>query len=408
MPTERRHFDRRERQRRLLVRHHLAAPGPSVEQVAGDLVGLHSSDPATVVLAARARLDPFAVRDLEDALYERRSLLRMLAMRRTMFVVPRELAPVLDAACTRALVPGERRKLVALLTAAGVTDDVDGWIERVGAETLATLRAEGPLPASRLTKLVPELALQVKVGTGTRQEGLVGVSTRMLFLLSTERALARGRPLGSWLSSQYRWAPMDEWLGEWPHLEERAARAELARCWLRSFGPGTIDDLAWWTKWTKAAVRLALADVGAVEVTADTGDDPAAPAWVLPDDLDDLDARLVPDGTASDGVPPISLLPGLDPTVMGWKHRTWYLGPHRGPLFDRNGNAGPTVWVGGRAVGAWSQRADGTVVYRLLEDVARGDVERIDAAARRVTEWMDGVRVTPRFPTPLERELANG
>ena len=102
----------------------------------------------------------------------------------------------------------------------------------------------------------------------------------------------------------------------------------------------------------------------------------------------------------------MNLLPGLDPTIMGWKHRTWYLGPHRGPLFDRNGNAGPTVWVGGRAVGAWSQRPGGEVVHCLLEDVAVRDSRRIETAGRRLTEWMDGVRVTPRFPTPLERELA--
>ena len=115
-----RHIDRGERQRRLVVRHHLAHPAATVEEVAGDLVGLHSSDPATVVLSLWARLDPFAVADLEDALYERRALLRILAMRRTMFVVPLDLAAVMDAACTRALVPGERRKLVAMLETAGV------------------------------------------------------------------------------------------------------------------------------------------------------------------------------------------------------------------------------------------------------------------------------------------------
>jgi hypothetical protein len=145
-------------------------------------------------------------------------------------------------------------------------------------------------------------------------------------------------------------------------------------------------------------VRSALADVGAVAITTDTGDDHAAPAWVLADDLDDT--PLLADAA------PVTLLPSLDPTIMGWKHRTWYLGPHRGPLFDRNGNAGPTVWVGGQAVGAWSQRAGGEVVTGLLEDVATRDRRRIDAAARDLTSWMDGVRVTPRFTTPLERELA--
>jgi hypothetical protein len=397
-----RHIDGAERRRRLLVRHHLAAPASSafsVEEVARDLVGLHSSDPASVFLSARARLLPFAVADLEDALYERRSLLRMLAMRRTMFVVPLDLAPVLQAACTNALVGAEHRRLVSMLIEAGVATDVEAWIIRVEGETIAALRSAGePLPAARLTKLVPDLALQFKTAVGKSYEGTVGVSTRLLFLLSTKGRIARGRPLGSWVSSQYRWAPMEDWVGPLPELPAAAARAELVRRWLRAYGPGTLDDIAWWTKWTKADVRSALAAVGAVEVTTDTGDEPAAPAWVLAEDLEDTP----PVG----GAATIALLPSLDPTIMGWRHRTWYLSAHRGALFDRNGNAGPTVWVGGRAVGAWSQRAGGEVVTRLLEDVSARDRRRVDAAARDLTVWMDGVRVTPRFTTPLERELS--
>jgi hypothetical protein len=392
-----RHLDAAERRRRLLVRHHLAAPAAAVEQVAGDVVGLHSSDPATVVLAARARLDPFTVADLEDALYERRALLRMLAMRRTMFVVPLDLAAVLQASCTNALVPGERRKLLAMLHDAGVAQDVDAWIARLEAETMEALAEHGPLAANQLTKLIPDLALQFKVAVGKRYEGTIGVSTRLLFLMSTQGLIARTRPLGSWISSQYRWARMVDWIGELPASDASAARAELVARWLRAFGPGTLEDLAWWTKWTKADVRAALRANHAVEVTVDVDDDgsPAA-AWVLPDDLDDT-----PDPGST-----VNLLPALDPTIMGWRDRGWYLGPHRAPLFDRNGNAGPTVWVDGRAVGAWSQRAGGEVVTALLEPVGRTAARRIAAAAAGLTTWMDGVRVTPRFPTPLDRQLA--
>jgi hypothetical protein len=398
-----RHIDGAERRRRLLVRHHLAAPAETVDVVADDAVGLHSTDPASVVLSARARLDPFAVGDLEDALYERRTLLRLLAMRRTMFVAPIELAAVMNASCTRALVPGEQRRLAEMLVEAGVTTDPDDWIERVEAATVAALRAAGePLAANQLTKLVPDLDRQLRIAVGKKYEGTVGVSTRILFLVAAKGLIARGRPMGSWLSTQYRWAPMDEWIGRLPDLDQRAARAELVRRWLRSYGPGTVDDLAWWTKWTRREVTVALADIAAVAVTTDTGDDPAAPAFVLADDLDDTLAA----DADPDGAPPVALLPCLDPTIMGWKHRTWYLGPHRAPLFDRTGNAGPTIWVGGRAVGAWSQREGGEVVTRLLEDVPKRDEARVDAAARALTGWMDGMRVTPRFATPLSRELA--
>src|SRR5207249_8183383 len=108
-------------------------------------------------------------------------------------------------------------------------------------------------------------------------------------------------------------------------------------------------------------------------------------------------------------VPPepwAALLPALDPTVMGWTERAWFLGPHGPALFDRSGNAGATAWWDGRIVGGWAQRKDGEVVFRLLEDLGTDAMTVIAAAADRLTTWFGDVRVTPRFRTPLERELS--
>ena len=75
--------------------------------------------------------------------------------------------------------------------------------------------------------------------------------------------------------------------------------------------------------------------------------------------------------------PFVTLLPGLDPTTMGWKERAWYLGDHRPRIFDTNGNGGPTVWVDGRIVGGWAQRKTGEVVFRLLEDIGAERAEQV-------------------------------
>ena len=89
---------------------------------------------------------------------------------------------------------------------------------------------------------------------------------------------------------------------------------------------------------------------------------------------------------------------------MGWFDRDWYLGGHRGQVFDTNGNAGPTAWWNGRVVGGWIQDADGRVELRLLEDVGRGARTALDAAGQiELTDWLDGVRISPRFPSPLSR-----
>jgi hypothetical protein len=101
-----------------------------------------------------------------------------------------------------------------------------------------------------------------------------------------------------------------------------------------------------------------------------------------------------------------ALLPALDATPMGWSQRDWFLGDHRPQLFDRSGNVGPTVWWDGRIVGGWAQRADGEIAFRLLEDVGADARAAVEAEAARLGAWIGDVRFTPRFRTPLERELS--
>lgn len=360
--------------------------------VALSLGGIHSSDPATVYLAAWARLSDFAVEDLEQALYEDRSLVRMLGMRRTMFVVTREGAATMDAACTKALVDGERRRQITLVEDSGIADDGAAFTDRVAAATLEALEARGMATATELREDVPELKQKIHFGEGKSWKGSVGLSTRVLFLLATEGRIVRGRPKGSWTSSQYRWAPTKAWLGgPLPELDRDVTRADLARNWFRTFGPGTELDLKWWTGWNLGTTRASIAAVGAVEVEIDEGI-----GYALEDDLE---TEPPPDAWAA-------LLPGLDPTVMGWKERDWFLGDHAAQLFDRNGNAGPTVWWNGRVVGGWAQRPDGEVVVEMLEHVDGSAAALIDARAADLTEWLDGTVVTPRFRTPLEKRLS--
>ncbi len=91
---------------------------------------------------------------------------------------------------------------------------------------------------------------------------------------------------------------------------------------------------------------------------------------------------------------------------MGWKERDWYLGPHARTLFDANGNAGPTVWWEGRAVGGWAQRRDGEIAWKLLEDVGSDAAAAVEAEAARLATWLGGVRVAPGFLPPFQRALA--
>jgi hypothetical protein len=298
---------------------------------------------------------------------------------------------VVQAACTDAIAVQQRRLLVDLVGRAGLADDPAGWIEEVEKVAVRALEARGGATAAELAKDDPRLAQQIVLAEGKPYEGRQSVVSRILLLLAAEGRIVRGRPRGSWVSGQYRWSVVDAWLPDGvPPWSLQEAQAELVRRWLRGFGPATIADVKWWTGLPMGQVRRAVAETGAVEVDLD-----GTPGLVLPDDLDPVPAP----------EPWVALLPALDPTTMGWAGRDFYLGPHRPALFDRNGNAGPTIWLDGHVVGGWAQRATGEVVLRLLEDVGTDATEAIEAEAARLTAWLTPLRVTPRFRTPLEREL---
>jgi hypothetical protein len=382
-----------QRRARLALRHHLApeARAGSAVEAAGDVVALHGTDPASVFLAAWARTRSADAGGLERALYEDRTLVRILGMRRTMFVLPVEAASLVHAACTRAIAVQQRRLLVQLLTDAGVAEDPAAWLEEVEEATFRALEARGKATAVELSADEPRLRQQMLLAQGKNYEALVNITTRVLFLMAADARIIRGRPRGSWISSQYAWHPMRSWLpGGLGEPATDAARAELTRRWLRAFGPAPLSDLRWWTGWTAGDLKRALAEVPVVEVDLD-----GVSGHVLAGDLEPVPS---PDPWAA-------LLPALDPTVMGWADRRWFLGQHGIALFDRSGNAGPTVWWDGRIVGGWAQRKDGEVVFRTLEDIGGEGVSAVEAVAEELRGWLGPLRVTPRFRTPLEREL---
>lgn len=383
-----------QRRARLGIRHRLAAVSrvDDVAEIARSLVVLHATDPATVFLSAAARGRTVGPAEVERALYTDRTLLRMLAMRRTMFVTPVELVPVLQAACADELVHKQRRTYGRMLEQAGIGDgDVHAWLAAVEDDTHRALLARGTATGAQLSKDVPALRTQVDPAPGKSYSRPTGITTWVLVILGAEGRIVRGRPNGSWSSSQYAWSPVEAWLPDGiPPVPADTARTELVRQWLTAFGPAPIGDLKWWTGWSLGVLRKALAPLDVVEVDLD-----GETGLLLADDLEPIAAP----------EPWAALLPALDPTPMGWQSRDWYLGPHAPRLFDRNGNIGPSVWYDGRIVGGWAQRTDGEIVVRLLEDVGSDATALIDAETERAATWFGEVRPIPRFRTPLEREL---
>jgi len=383
-----------EERRARLVRRHRLAPADRADDplaIARSLVCLHATDAVTVFLAIQARSDGVAPVDVERVLYDERGLVRMLAMRRTLWAIPRELVPTVFAAATRAVAATQRKRLEGSVRDSGVATRPGAWITRAGNAALAAVAERGEAMTREVVADVPLLATKLRFGSG-RWVVEQSAGARILPQLAMEGRLVRGRPRGTWISPQFRWVTTEDWLGgPIEEVDVASARVELLSRWLAAFGPATETDLRWWTGWTARETRAALAAIPHAEVDLD-----GEAGYVLADDLE-------PTPPAE---PSAALLPTLDPTTMGWKEREWYLGPHGTALFDSNGNAGPTVWWDGRVVGGWSQRRDGEIALGLLEDVGRDARTAIDAEADRLRAWLGEVRFSPGFLPPFQRGLA--
>ncbi|MDO9353352.1 MAG: winged helix DNA-binding domain-containing protein [Solirubrobacteraceae bacterium] len=386
-----------ERRARLARRHRLA-PGEAAAdafEAAESVVCLHATDPATVYLSVWARVPGFERAELQRLLSEDRTLVRHMAMRRTVWIVPRPLLDDVQFGASARVATRERGQLGRDVEKAGLHEDGAAWIDRATDELVAVLGdGRDPVKTADVRAIAPSTQGAIVYGEGKSWGGKVQLAPRLITIASAQGRLMRAENDGEWNVSRHRWTSTAAWLGA--DLQPRTvleAETALVEAYLRRFGPASELDVKWWLGSTLGGVRKAFAELGVVEVGLEDQD---AVGYLLPDDLDPEPA-VEPWG---------ALLPSLDPTTMGWNERAWYLGPHKEQLFDRNGNAGPAIWWDGRIVGGWRQHADGAVELQWLEDVGADARTEIERQAEALTAWLEGQRVMLRFPSPLSKALA--
>ena len=365
----------------------------STLEAARSVVALHATDPATVYLSVLARCPQLTVDDVARDLYDERRLVRIMGMRRTLFVVPSELVPVVHAAASLDVAATQRRRLLSQLatlpTDPPLPEDLAGWLAETEHGVEQALERLGVASGAQLAQAEPRLRTALLPTTDKAYDVRRTLTTQVLTLMGTEGRMVRGRPAGTWTSRQHTWEAAGAW---WPDgiapVDPAQARVRLVEAYLRRFGPAPETDVAWWTGWAKGTTRAALSGLDTVEL---------AGGLALADD----------DVPADHTEATAALLPALDPTPMGWKHRDWFLPQDAAGLYDAYGNVGPTLWWGGEVVGGWAVRPDGTVATQFLTD--RGDEAHraVDAAAAVLTERLAGTVVVPSFRTPLERHLSS-
>ncbi|MGW1680314.1 winged helix DNA-binding domain-containing protein [Saccharopolyspora sp. NPDC002376] len=384
-------IDDAERRARLARRHALA-PQHRVEDAEAAVKAmtvLHATEPATPYLSILARVDSFTRADFEHALFESRSLVKQLAMRRTLFVFPRDLLPAALSAPSERVAGQEFGKLVKDLHNGGITDDGTAWLDAARQAVLQELVGGHESSAKDLREGLAELSGQVSMYEHKPYGNVQHIAPRVLTWMGASGDLVRGHNGSHWRVNRNLWARMDEWFEEpVARVEVREAYAQLVESYLRSFGPVTETDLVWWFGATKSAMRQTLADVSAVQVQLER----EQVGWLLPDDVD-------PEPPVE---PWAAVLPALDPTALGWKERDFYLAPDFHPaVFDRSGNCGTTAWWDGRIVGAYVQDDAGRIELIVPENPGPTARAALQAEAERLEDWLDGEKVSTLYKSPL-------
>ena len=329
----------------------------SIIETVQDVGGLHATGATVPYLSLRARRTAFTKEELHSALYQRRSLAKVLCMRNTLFVLPKDLLPVAYQATKK------RRKalLGRYLRHYGITDEE---YERACAK-VADLLLAGPRTTAEIKQDLSDTPMGI-----------------MVDLMPDDWRLVRASPRGTWRSNLHQYAAFDHWF---PHvqlhsLSQRDAQIELVRHYLSAFGPATEQDVAWWAGLALKEVRQALELLG--DSVVESKIEGLEGTFLLSaHDLDRLE-RWSP-AARSDLI--------LDPYIMGYKERSRFLHPDKYPkVFDRAGNALPTVLYDGRVIGVWIEDSKRHALRVLLFDrVDEGLTRQLESEGEKLSRFLE-------------------
>lgn len=352
---------------RRLQRHHLArrAPRGDLVAVVRDTAGIQAQLLTAAQLSLWCRVEELHREDVERALWEERSLVKIWAMRGTVHLLPARDLPLYVAGLRRSALPG-----------------AEGWLGRHGlgprdfeafARAAEEALAEGPLTRRELADQVVAVA-----GEGARrwvQHGWGGL---------VKVACLQGRVcFGPNRGQEVTFVRRDAWIPGWVDLRAEEAEEELVRRYLRAYGPATPADFAYW-----AGMR-----VGAAKRLWGRLEDELVPipatgmaASLLAEDAETLAEAPPPDGV-------VRLLPFFDVYLLGHRDKGHLVGEaHYKRVYRKAGWISPTVLVDGRVEGVWSQEEGGERVRIVVEPfapLAREVKEGLETEAERLGRFLE-------------------
>ncbi|TET91345.1 MAG: winged helix DNA-binding domain-containing protein [Methanomassiliicoccales archaeon] len=294
-------------------------------QIVSDIGGLHATGATTPYVSLFARMKSFEKEDLRRELQDKRTLGRIRTVRRTLYVLTKEMIPIAHSA-TRKFIELRARDFEKHL---GITPAI---YKNTSKKILEVLDNDG------LT------AKEVKRALGMD----LNISS-IMNLMCDQGILIRGLPKKGWKSNIHRYYNFSRFLPDVDLNEvgEEKATGLLVHQYLKSFGPATEKDIVWWTGLRKTPIRKALDDIQ---------------EQLLHIEIEGLEGNFVMLGSDEKALKTtrvaqkktVCFLPASDPHLMGYRERGRYLDyEHYNELFDPSGNATFMILLDGRAVGVW-------------------------------------------------------
>jgi hypothetical protein len=345
-----------------LQRHHLTGrePKKNLARVVGEIGGAQAQVMAAAELQIAVRTD-CQVADVRDALWKGRTLVKTWLMRGTLHLARADDLPLFTAAMGRR------------------------WIH-IRPSWLKFMQ----VTETELWQIVEEIGAAVDGTPKTREELITvvgkGKSARVRELLKSgwggmlKPAARNGRLcFGPNRGQSVTFVSPDQWLPRWRDVDPEEAIVEVARRYLRTYGPATKTDFArWWGAWPgvgNAAWSGLAKELVPVSVEGARGE-------ILADDLDALQSARIGHS--------VQLLPWFDPYLMGHATRGHLFDAVYAPRVSRTaGWISAVVLVGGRVVATWTHTVrNGTLLIsiepfqKLAPNVMTEVTHRGDALAR--------------------------
>ncbi len=382
-------FDLRQINHFMMHKQHLAEDSKSddIVRIVDDIGGLHATGPTTPYLSLLARTTDFTKEDLDRELYSKKTIGKVRCMRKTVYILTKNRIPAACAA-TAGMSEMNSERFMRYL---GVSQED---YEKASGRILQILAGRGLTTKEIKAEMQSELNISPIVN-----------------LMCDRGLLVRGAPKSGWRSSIHTYYLFKEHFPDvrLDAFDENEAKKTLIEYYLATFGPATESDVAWWTGLPKTDTRRALEKLGRKSASIRI-------AGLEADHiLSSADEELIRTGFPASPKTTVSLLPFLDPYIMGYKVRGRYMDyADYDMIFDRSGNAAPTVMLDGRIIGIWDvAETDGEPLVKLFlfEGVSGEAWGEIKRHAQRTGEFIAGKRVQVRkcsSMVPLPKRTAGG